>query len=254
MGRRRHAQRLMVWLNGTPVAQWDASPSVQTLTYLPSWLDDERARPLSLSLPLRASAPYRGDVVLNFFDNLLPDSDAIRRRMALHFRTGGTAPYELLAAVGRDCVGAVQLLPPDAEPAGLHRIQGEPLSEGDVAGLLAASLSDAPLGPAAEAHDLRLSIAGAQEKNALLWHAGQWHRPVGSTPTTHILKLPMGLVGHMQADMRTSVENEWLCARILHAFGLPVAPCGIIQFGDYKTLAVERFDRRLAPEDRKSVV
>src|SRR5689334_8901695 len=123
MGRRRHAQRLIVWLNGTAVAQWDASPSVQTLTYLPSWLDNERARPLSLSLPLRTSAPYRGDVVLNFFDNLLPDSDAIRRRMALHFRTGGTAPYELLAAAGRDCVGAIQLLPPEEEPAGLRSIQ-----------------------------------------------------------------------------------------------------------------------------------
>lgn len=50
--------------------------------------------------------------------------------------------------------------------------------------------------------DLRLSIAGAQGKTALLRHGGQWLLPHGSTPTTHIFKLPLGLVGHMQADMR----------------------------------------------------
>jgi len=45
------------------------------------------------------------------------------------------------------------------------------------------------------------------EKTALLRHKGQWLRPLGATPTTHIIKLPMGLVGNMQADMRTSVYN-----------------------------------------------
>jgi serine/threonine-protein kinase HipA len=52
-------------------------------------------------------------------------------------------------------------------------------------------------------------------------------------------------VGGMQADMRTSVENEWLCARILRAYGLPVARCEIAQFGSQKVLVVERFDRQL---------
>jgi len=57
------------------------------------------------------STPHRGDVVQNFFDNLLPDSDAIRRRMADKFAKGNATTFELLAAVGRACVGAVQLLP-----------------------------------------------------------------------------------------------------------------------------------------------
>jgi serine/threonine-protein kinase HipA len=72
--------------------------------------------------------------------------------------------------------------------------------------------------------------------------------PHGSTPTTHILKLPLGLVGNMRADMRTSVENEWLCARIVGHFGLPIADCTIETFEDQKVLAVARFDRRLAPD------
>jgi serine/threonine-protein kinase HipA len=66
---------------------------------------------------------------------------------------------------------------------------------------------------------------------------------LGSTPTTHILKLPLGLVGNLQADMADSVENEWLCAELLRGFGLPVAICRPARFGERKVLAVERFDR-----------
>lgn len=76
----------------------------------------------------------------------------------------------------------------------------------------------------------------------------RWLLPTGSTPTTHIFKLPLGLVGNMRADMRTSVENEWLCSKIVAAYGLPIARCDIAQFDDQKVLIVERFDRRLSSD------
>jgi serine/threonine-protein kinase HipA len=91
--------------------------------------------------------------------------------------------------------------------------------------LLRNTTSAAPLGQYDGGADLRLSIAGAQEKTALLRHDEQWIYPAGSTPTTHIFKLPLGLVGNMQADMRTSIENEWLCSKIVSAYGLPAANC-----------------------------
>jgi serine/threonine-protein kinase HipA len=99
------------------------------------------------------------------------------------------------------------------------------------------------LGQEEEDDDFRISIAGAQEKTTLLFHEKQWCQPLGATPTTHILKLPLGLVGGMQADMRDSVENEWLCSRLMSAFGLETARCEIAQFGARKVLVVERFDR-----------
>jgi serine/threonine-protein kinase HipA len=91
-----------------------------------------------------------------------------------------------------------------------------------------------------------VALAGAQEKTALLWHEGQWHHPTGATPTTHIFKLPLGRVGNMQADLSTSVENEWLCAQIVREFGLPVAECEIGDFEDQHVLIVKRFDRKLS--------
>jgi serine/threonine-protein kinase HipA len=203
-------------------------------------------------MPFRAdNAAYSGDVVTNYFDNLLPDSEPIRRRLAQRHQTGGTSPFELLAAIGRDCVGAAQLLPVDQAPEDLFKINGEPLDEHRIAKLLRSTT--APAGGVARADtnaDLRLSIAGAQEKTALLWHNDQWLLPEGSTPTTHILKLPLGLVGDMQADFRTSVENEWLCAQIMELFGLPVARTAILQFEDQKVLAVERFDRKFSNDGK----
>ena len=91
--------------------------------------------------------------------------------------------------------------------------------------------------------DFRISIPGAQEKTALLFHRNRWYRPTGATPTTHILKLPLGLVGNLQADLQDSVENEWLCSRLVAALGLETATCEIAQFGARKVLVVERFDR-----------
>lgn len=247
MGRRSHTQRLNIWMNGIPAGYWERAGGQERLAYFDEWIAHEQGRPLSLSLPFTpGNQPWRGEVVSAYFDNLLPDSDAIRRRLAQRHRTGSTGAFDLLAALGRDCVGAIQLLAPDEAPADLYDIAGEPLAASDIARLLRNATAAAPLGQFDHGGDLRLSIAGAQEKTALLRHAGQWLLPAGSTPTTHIFKLALGRVGNMQADMRTSIENEWLCSKIVAAYGLPVAACEIARFDDQKALVVERFDRRLA--------
>ena len=244
MGRRTKTLKLNIWMNGIPVGYWESSRQGERLGYFDDWLTDEQSRPLSLSLPfLPGNAPYQGDVVTDYFDNLLPDSDAIRRRLAQRHQAGGIDAFQLLAKLGRDCVGALQLLPEDEAPSDIYEINGEALNTAGVAQRLRGTTSTPPLGLQNREEDLRLSIAGAQEKTALLHHQGQWLLPHGSTPTTHIFKLPMGLVGHMQADMRTSVENEWLCSRIMEAYGIPAARCEVAFFEDQKALIVERFDR-----------
>jgi serine/threonine-protein kinase HipA len=244
MGRRSKIQRLNIWMNGIPVGYWEITRQGERLGYFNEWLADEQGRPLSLSLPfLPGNAPHQGQSVADYFDNLLPDNDAIRRRLAQRHQTGGIDAFQLLAKLGRDCVGAIQLLPENEAPADLYKINGDILSLADIAQRLRNTTSAQALGQQEHEDDLRLSIAGAQEKTALLHHKGQWLLPHGSTPTTHILKLPLGLVGHMQADMRTSLENEWLSSKIVHAYNIPIARCEIGNFEDKKTLVVERFDR-----------
>jgi serine/threonine-protein kinase HipA len=249
MARSPYPSRLNLWMNGLQVGHWETTRSGERLVYHDDWISDPQGRPLSLSLPFTpGNQPYRGQIVADYFDNLLPDSEPIRRRIATRYKTGSTAPFPLLAALGRDCVGALQMLPPDEAPGDLTSINGRALSESEIAQLLRGTTSASPLGQDDPLEDLRLSIAGAQEKTALLRHRNRWWLPEGSTPTTHIFKLPLGLVGNMRADMRTSVENEWLCSQIVAAYGLPVARCEIARFDDEKVLIVERFDRRLSSD------
>jgi serine/threonine-protein kinase HipA len=248
MGRPAQARSLAVWMNGERVGTWSMPRrGAQVLTYDDTWLNSSRFRPLSLSLPAALGATVlTGNAVESWFDNLLPDSEAIRRRAQARFQAASISAFDLLAAVGRDCAGAVQLLPPDQEPIGIHSIDARPLSDQEIGQRLrAVTAAPAPgsLGP--ESDELRLSVAGAQEKTAFLWHNEQWCLPLGSTPTTHIFKLPMGIIGEGQIDFSSSVENEWLCSRLLMAYGLPVASTQMAQFNGERCLIVQRFDRRL---------
>jgi serine/threonine-protein kinase HipA len=206
-----------------------------------------------LSLPLTADLQVRGAAVDNYFDNLLPDNPAIRARIRARFRTGSTEAFELLTAIGRDCVGAVQLLPPGEDPVGWDRVDAAPLNEAEVERLLRQVTAATPL-DRDEQDEFRISIAGAQEKTALLGMAGGWYRPQHASPTTHILKLPLGIVGGFRGDFSDSVENEWLCGRFLHEVGLPVAQSTMVTFGEQRTLVVTRFDRRWIGVDGAAAV
>jgi serine/threonine-protein kinase HipA len=242
--RRPRRPGLDVWMNGDRVGRWTRSASQEhRFAYDAGWLQAAHTRPLSLSLPLAAGTrPFQGEAVHAFFDNLLPESPALRQRWRTRFRVEGSDAFDLLSAVGRDCVGAVHLMPAGNEPPSHDRIDAEPLTVDQVARLLARSGDE---GAATADDEPRFALPGVQDKLALLWHQGQWHRPLGATPSTHILKLPLGSREPRQAALSTSLENEWLCAQILQAYGLPVADCRIEQFLEFKALVVERFDRRL---------
>lgn len=245
-GRPTSRKTLDVWMNGELVGRWTFTRAGgHAFSYDLAWLDHPQSRSLSLSLPrAQGTAPFSGSVVESFFDNLLPDSPGMRKRLAAKFGADSAQAFQLLEKIGRDCVGALQLLPAGSATPDVRRIEAEPLSESAIEKILDNAVGNAGVNMLDE-DGLRISIAGAQEKTALLWHKRRWCLPLGATPTTHILKLPLGMVGGMRADFSTSVENEWLCANLLRAYGLPVADCAIETFGRHKALVVTRFDRRL---------
>ncbi len=244
---RRALRRLALWMNGERVGEWSIGTGGQhTLQYAESWLESRLGRPLSLSLPLQM-APHRSDRVRWYFENLLPDNQQILEHLANRFRLSSTEAFVLLAELGRDCVGALQIVSEDEEALSVREIHGVPLTAEQVAERLRATPLTKAWGSENPEMELRISIAGAQDKTALLWWDGQWQIPLGTTPTTHILKLPLGRIGVHGLDLRQSLENEWLCLRILGAFGLPVPKADLLDFDGVRTLAVERFDRRTAP-------
>lgn len=249
MPRRRAHAPLDVLINGRLVGRLEKeSGGTIRFQYHPDWLEWEPAFAISLSLPLRET-PWTGAPVSAVFENLLPDNSEIRRKVAERTGAAGTDAYSLLEEIGRDCVGALQFLPAGDNPASGIPIQGKELSKDEIGNIL-AGLARAPLGMDME-DEFRISVAGAQEKTALLLKDGRWMRPVGTTPTTHLLKPQLGEIPTASGiiDMNASVDNEHYCLRLLKHFGLEVAHTWIETFGERRVLVVERFDRRWRQND-----
>jgi len=246
MGRKKTSATLNIFMNGLPVGKLErASSNMLELVYDDQWLESDMRRPISLSLSL-FSKKHRGDTVRYFFDNLLPDNQQILDRIQARYKISKSDSFDILAEIGRDCIGAIQLTPEPEAVGDIRKITSKPQSEADIADTL-QNYRLKPLGMSDDG-DFRISLAGAQEKTAFLLLEDKWHLPTGSTPTTHIFKQPIGKIEANSIDLSESVENEWLCHLIFKEFGLPVANMEMHTFQDSKALVVERFDRQWASD------
>jgi serine/threonine-protein kinase HipA len=225
---------LAVWLYGAHVATIEQRRGRMRLAYT----DDAFARwapgtpLLSVSLPL-SRAPYPHGLARAFVDGLLPEGEP-RQIIATELRLTRDDSFGLIAALGRDCAGAVviQDVAAPAPPPATART-AEPLSDEEVAGLI-ANLRSAPLG--VDRHT-RVSLAGIQEKLLLTrMPDGRWGRPVDGTPSTHILK-------PQTERFPGIVENEMFCMRVATHAGLDAAAVELREIGDRSVLVVERYDR-----------
>jgi serine/threonine-protein kinase HipA len=216
-----------------------------TFTYDDGYRSDPNAVALSLSLPL-AAREHKSREVEAFLWGLLPDNDRVLEGWGRRFHVSPRSVVGLLAEVGEDCPGAVQLVRPERvdryQGAGRDPIQWIDASE------IAARLRSMRHDPSAwrsEEDSGQFSLAGAQPKTALLVRDRRWGVPSGREPTTHILKPPlMDLEGH--------AENEHACLALARELGLPAARSEIRWFEDEVAIVVERFDR--APAARGRIV
>jgi len=247
MARRPAHAPLNVYLNARLVGRLrrESSGAID-FQYDKDWLAWASAIPVSVSLPLREDR-YIGDPVLAVFANLLPDNDDIRRRVAERSQADGSDTYSLLSAIGRDCVGALQFLPEGMAPATAGAIDGRAVDDKEIAAMV-SNLARNPLGIGPD-QEFRISLAGAQEKTALLYWKDKWYVPHGTTATTHIIKPQIGTLSN-GIDLTNSVENEHFCLELVAALGLPVAKSCIIDFAGKRVLAIERFDRTWTRDGR----
>ena len=89
--------------------------------YLPSWLVDAEAVPISVTLPL-SEEEYLQKTLFAFFDGLIPEGwmlDIVVRNWKLDPRDR----MGLLLACCRDCIGAVTVVP-DADESGERNPEG----------------------------------------------------------------------------------------------------------------------------------
>ena len=207
-----------------------------SFAYDAAWREDDRAYPLSLSMPLTA-AGHDHDRIEPWLWGLLPDNENVLARWARTFQVSARSAFSLLSATGEDCPGAVQFARPERAGALLASEPREVvwLTAANVEARLRTLRSDNSAWRLEE--DVgQFSLAGAQSKTALLLEDGRWGIPRGLTPTTHILKPPIpGFPGHC--------ENEHLCLQLARALSIPAARSRVSRFGRETAIVVERYDR-----------
>jgi len=159
-------QHLTVWLGGERVGAIErAGPGRMRFAYSPSALESRApgVALLSQSLP-RRDAWFSPSETRPFFEGLLPEGEArrlISRQLGLRER----AEFELLQELGRDCAGAVVILPTDKTPSD-EAAQVIWLPEADLAHRI-DDLPRNPLGLDLEGR-IRMSLAGVQPKLVLV--------------------------------------------------------------------------------------
>ena len=233
------ADRLVAWLYDTPVALLIRGPEFRIrLEWCPEGIErwGLGSPALSVGLPIGAPIGPRDMRGLDFFENMLPEGPALERMAAL----AGVRPadtYGMLAAFGRDCAGAIMVLPDGNRPGGNADSGYSPMTPGDLQRVIGA-LDVAPLGAAPE-RGFRPSLAGFQRK-ALLGRAddGTWQLPSGDAPSTWILK---------PDSPHAMAANEVTCMRLAAACGLPVPEAELLDVAGLPLLAVKRYDRRDTP-------
>jgi serine/threonine-protein kinase HipA len=197
--------------------------------YDPAWAAAARP-PLSQSLPLDGE-PAPG-AVHAWFAGLLPEGEP-RRLLARRLGVSERNDFALLAAIGGDCAGAITLAPPGA-PLGAAGPAVDWLDDERLAELI-ATLPDHPM-LAGEDGEVRLSLAGAQDKLPVVVEDGRIGITSGRTPSTHILKMPI-------ARFEGTVVNEAFCLLFGSRLGVPTVPAWPRRAGDRAYLLVERYDR-----------
>jgi serine/threonine-protein kinase HipA len=229
------ADRLVAWLHGTPIAVLTPAPEFRIRM---EWRSEGIERwglgspALSVGLPVGTQTGPRDLRGLDFFENMLPEGPALARMAVL----AGVRPvdtYGILSAFGRDCAGAVMLLPEGEEADALGRAGYSAMTSADLAQVI-RNLDAAPLGVAPE-RGFRPSLAGFQRKALLGRDAdGTWQLPYGDAPSTWILK-PDG--PHAMA------ANESTCMQLAALCGLHAAHTELLNVAGRPVLAVRRYDR-----------
>jgi len=223
-------KQLSVRLYGSPVGILEQDRHGQMhFTYL-----DTAAHPLSLSLPL-SKKDYDNSDCVSFFGGLLPESDNARKLLGKKFGVSPNNTFSLLREIGQDCAGAISFHPTDesVRPHEDFDLEGRLLSDEE----LVTYIDELPAKPLfIGVDDLRLSLAGVQDKAAVCLIDGQIAIPQHGCPTTHILK---PAIEHFAG----TIENEYFCMKLAKRMGLSAADVEIRKAKDIQYLLVKRYDR-----------
>jgi serine/threonine-protein kinase HipA len=233
-------RRLTVYLNERAIGTLAENDDLWAFEYNSEWVELPESFDLSPALPrlqLRHNDGATDRPVQWYFDNLLPE-EQMRAAVSKEAKVHEDDSFALLEYLGPESAGSLVLLPPGQninEPGGLRPLSDEALAQ---------RIRNLPGIPLSSGAPKRMSLAGAQNKLLVVYRDGRLFEPVGSEPSTHILK-----PDHVSADYPASVINEYFTMRLAESVGLPVPPV-IRRYTPEPVYIVERFDRLAVSDGR----
>lgn len=213
--------------------------------YSPDYAADAQATPLSLSLPLTTD-PYEDAATRTFFDNLLQERDGALTDIMAREGVARDDIAGLLYHLGKDCAGALSVLPAGAPPTkvpGVYERDYVRIPPDRLTAIVEALHKRRRLPEGTEDPS---PLAGVQSKIALtVLPDGTLAEPIpgSGAPTTHILKVPAQ--GHLQDAV---LEAEAMA--LSRAIGFETADAVALRLAGVDVLLVTRFDRNRDSENR----
>jgi serine/threonine-protein kinase HipA len=241
--------RLRLWQKTPPhiaVAWFGHRAGAYFLEYDPTWLANAQAIELAPQFPLQTKA-FTGDSVKVFFENLLPEGQAlddVLAAIANHHAMNHPSTLEQLGVLGPDLPGAFCLLPDGVNPPELSVAKPLPFE------LLSQQLRNRNTMPLLWAGgEARMSLAGAQDKVGVQFDSttNTLFAPSLGLPSTHILK-----PDSRQPRYQPSAINEYACMKLASAMKLPVPQVWLLRVPE-AVLVVQRYDRSLTPSGVQSL-
>ena len=199
--------------------------------------------PLSLSLPLQKEE-FSQKKCMPYFSGLLPEG-SIRNRISEYLHISESSTIKFLQALGGECSGTVSFYNSEEEtnfPENKWHLSEEnyiPFSMDKLNSFIKESKNKPML---LGSKDLRLSLAGAQEKISLAYFNDTWHLPKNGAPSTHILKPTRS------GELSTIAQNEFFCMNLAEKLNLPVPKTQILELDDLSVFVCQRYDRKFDSE------
>ncbi len=199
--------------------------------YDASWLGSTSSFPISLSMPLNGS--FGETASDHYFANLLPEGN-VREQICKSLRISPNNDFELLKAIGGDCAGALTITDLNRVDSSESIPRFEPVTDSQ---LSRWSLGSPNTFAAVTGHgEIRLSLAGAQDKLPVHVDGDQIFIPLGGTPSTHILKFASPHYSHLP-------ENETFITLLAKEIGLPVVDVRVRKTANSSVTLIQRYDR-----------
>ena len=204
---------------------------IYSFQYDDSWLRSSQRFSLSGGLPLKSEL-FGNKATFAFFENLLPEGDV---KEDLKRATGVEGTFDFLAKYGQDCAGAISLSKEKNYPVQTDPLKRREIKLGKIYQAIDEKQSVSSV--IAEEEPGYLSLAGAQDKFAVIWEGKKFFLPISGGPTSHIVKVPIWRLG-----VKDSVYNEYFCMTLAKEIGFTIPNCYIYE-GEFPLFIIDRYDR-----------